>query len=212
MRVLVTGSEGFIGKHLVAALLARGDEVVGIDRANGTDILRCDLPDADRVFHLAAQTDAYSRDAMGDAMTNIIGSLRIFERYGSKVTFASSAMVNYPQNFYAVGKSAAEHYARLFGAGIVRFCNITGHGGHSVMEKFAAADELTIYGTGEQRRHYADVSEAVRALIDCEAGEMTVLSGEELTVNQIADRFPKKSRRYLPAKVGDMIDGRQLAA
>lgn len=34
MRVLVTGSAGFIGFHLVKRLLCRGDEVVGIDNIN----------------------------------------------------------------------------------------------------------------------------------------------------------------------------------
>jgi UDP-glucuronate 4-epimerase len=31
MRVLVTGSAGFIGYHLASRLLERGDEVVGVD-------------------------------------------------------------------------------------------------------------------------------------------------------------------------------------
>lgn len=34
MRVLVTGSAGFIGSHVALALLARGDEVLGLDNLN----------------------------------------------------------------------------------------------------------------------------------------------------------------------------------
>ncbi|MBK9657696.1 MAG: NAD-dependent epimerase [Rhodanobacteraceae bacterium] len=34
MRILVTGTAGFIGSHVAAKLLARGDEVVGIDNLN----------------------------------------------------------------------------------------------------------------------------------------------------------------------------------
>ncbi len=35
MKVLVTGCAGFIGMHVCLRLLARGDEVVGIDNPNG---------------------------------------------------------------------------------------------------------------------------------------------------------------------------------
>jgi len=34
MKILVTGAAGFIGSHLAAALLARGDTVVGLDNFN----------------------------------------------------------------------------------------------------------------------------------------------------------------------------------
>src|SRR3712207_4915984 len=78
-RYVVTGAAGFIGSHLAAALVARGDDVVGVDAftdyydvavkeanaaASGVDVLRFDLADApltevidgaDGVFHLAGQ-------------------------------------------------------------------------------------------------------------------------------------------------------------
>jgi UDP-glucuronate 4-epimerase len=34
MQILVTGCAGFIGMHVAHSLLARGDEVVGIDNLN----------------------------------------------------------------------------------------------------------------------------------------------------------------------------------
>ena len=34
MKVLVTGTAGFIGSHVAQVLLARGDEVVGLDNLN----------------------------------------------------------------------------------------------------------------------------------------------------------------------------------
>lgn len=75
-RNVVTGGEGFIGRHLVAALCKRGDEVIVIGRPGSTrgpvpqvsDVLRIDLTDrpaldalfatreVDAVYHLAART------------------------------------------------------------------------------------------------------------------------------------------------------------
>ena len=34
MKILVTGTAGFIGYHLIKRLLERGDEVVGLDNIN----------------------------------------------------------------------------------------------------------------------------------------------------------------------------------
>jgi nucleoside-diphosphate-sugar epimerase len=47
LRIVVTGSEGFVGKHLRRALLARGCEVIGVDRpGTGAEIER-DLSEPD---------------------------------------------------------------------------------------------------------------------------------------------------------------------
>ena len=85
-KVLVTGSEGFIGQHLVELLLRKGFEVIGVDlcwyneafilpNTNKYKLLKLDfhsltedyLKDVDCVCHLAA----ISNDPMGDLDPNI---------------------------------------------------------------------------------------------------------------------------------------------
>ena len=60
MRTLVTGSEGFVGSHLVAYLTARGQEVVGTSLSapegdgTGVERKRLDVLDEDAVRHVVA--------------------------------------------------------------------------------------------------------------------------------------------------------------
>jgi UDP-glucose 4-epimerase len=95
MRALVTGGAGFIGSHLVDALVARGDEVVALDdlstgRREHVDpaatLVEHDVrtpfeTDADVVFHLAAQADvgtSMERPAF-DAEVNVVGTVNALE-------------------------------------------------------------------------------------------------------------------------------------
>lgn len=208
-RIVVTGHLGFVGRHLLERLV--GAEVIGMDIKDGNDIINCDLPDADKVFHLAAQTNAQSDDVEEDALTNVIGSVRVFERYRDKVVFASSSMVNYPVSPYAISKAAGEAYARMFGAAIVRFCNLYGPGGHSVIDKFQAAERLTIFGSGEQVRTFASVGEALDALLSAEPGKTKILDGVDYSVNDVAKMFPSKPIDRLPIGRLDLMDARQIA-
>lgn len=192
MQALVTGSEGFVGRHLCRALASRGVDVVGFDIKSGKDILQDELPDVDRVYHLAARTDAQNHEAWSDAEVNIMGTLRLLMKYRSSLVFASSSMVNYPSSPYAISKRAGEQYAKLYGAAVVRFCNIFGHGGHSVIDKFREADVLTINGSGTQLRTYAPIDDAINALLTIKPGELQILRGRDLTVCEIAKMFPGK--------------------
>jgi nucleoside-diphosphate-sugar epimerase len=57
MRVFLSGHKGFVGRHLHAALKARGDDVTGIDLVDGDDALdffRTDETSFEVAFHCAA--------------------------------------------------------------------------------------------------------------------------------------------------------------
>jgi len=95
MRALVTGGAGFIGSHLVDALVARGNDVLVLDdlstgrreyvnaaaQFRPHDIREPFEIDADVVFHLAAQADVgTSMERPGfDAEVNVVGTVNTLE-------------------------------------------------------------------------------------------------------------------------------------
>jgi UDP-glucose 4-epimerase len=132
VRAIVTGGAGFIGSHLVEALVARGDDVTVVDDlssgrrenlAESARFVEADVRDASAVegafasarpefcFHLAAQADvriSIERPAH-DCEVNVIGTIRVLEaaqRHGAQVILASTGGAIYGECERPAGEDA----------------------------------------------------------------------------------------------------------
>jgi UDP-glucose 4-epimerase len=141
-KLLVTGGAGFLGSHLVEALLERGHAVTVLDRKptawlpRGILFAQADLrdrtalaaavKDQDAVYHLAgfADLNAAKTRPLDTVHTNILGTVHLLEAmrvHGvSRFLFASTAYVYSREGgFYRCSKQACEsyieEYARTFG-------------------------------------------------------------------------------------------------
>jgi UDP-glucose 4-epimerase len=114
VRAVVTGGAGFVGSHVVDALLARGDEVVVVDslvtgrRENvprDADLRVQDVREPldelfgevrpEAVFHLAAQADVRVsvERPVEDAQVNVVGTVNVLEaarKHDAHVVFSST--------------------------------------------------------------------------------------------------------------------------
>ena len=161
MRAIVTGGAGFIGSHLVDALVARGDEVTVFDnlstgrreRVNeGARLVEGDARDAAAVenafgneaevcFHLAAQADvrvSVERPDF-DLEVNALGTVRVLEaagRQGTQVVFASTGGAIYGECEEPAGEDSPRRPLSPYGA-----------------SKLAAEEYLAVYNRLQDRGH-----------------------------------------------------------
>jgi ADP-L-glycero-D-manno-heptose 6-epimerase len=196
MKVVVTGSAGFIGSHVVAALRSRGDEVVGVDPRSSMPLSFEDAVasgDVERVIHLGAISSTTETD--GDLLkrVNVELSQRIWRwcaAEGVPLVYASSAAVYgageagfdeeapcEPLNGYARSKLAFDSWALEQGAAPPRW---------------AGCRYFNVYGPGEEHKG-AMASFVSKTLQDIAAGRPTRLF-----------RWGRQLRDFV--WVGDVVD------
>lgn len=90
MNILITGSSGFVGKHLMTALKASGHTILGVDKKEGLNIanfpelyktVKHFMPNVEMIVHLAANCSTqHSIDHPNeDFSDNLIGTFNICE-------------------------------------------------------------------------------------------------------------------------------------
>lgn len=193
MNFLISGSEGFIGKHTVELLQDKGHKVYGLDIKNSwTDDIRTGLCEyefenynIDYIIHLAALKSVPESfiNPIDYNMTNINGTcnlLRYAKKYNvKKFVFASSAAVygdSYPETQplspYGLTKLVGEQYCEMLKVPYValRYFNVYGEGTHEgVIPNFIKCalknEPLKINGNGKNTRDFVYVGDIVQANI-----------------------------------------------
>lgn len=140
MRVLVTGSEGFIGRNLVKKLQSDGHEVLGYDTKTyelSTIINKINFTQIDEICHLGAISSTVEQDIDKLYEHNVKFSIELFKKaieYQIPVVYASSASVygntmkdelylHNPLNYYATTKMMVDIWVN---DNIQRFKHVTG--------------------------------------------------------------------------------------
>jgi UDP-glucuronate 4-epimerase len=132
MKVLITGAAGFIGMHVAQRLLARGDEVVGIDNLN--DYYDVRLKEA-RLAQLAGRPGfRFVRLDIADT----VGVAALFDKEGfdGVINLAAQAGVRYSLvNPHAYAQS-----------NLVGFVNLLEGCRHGKVGHFVFASSSSVYG------------------------------------------------------------------
>lgn len=197
-KVLVTGSSGYIGRHLVKLLTENGHEVVGLDRVykpqvvskfiNHNVLENTDIPgEYDAVVHLAGlvQVGGSFLAPMDYYRTNVVGTLNMLERVQyDNFIFASTGTVKTPNNPYSLSKMNCETLLRQYCElnqkkhTIFRFYNVTGSAGYEPtnpdglffnLMKAIKTGEFNLYGNQFGTRDGTAIRDYIHVLEICSA-------------------------------------------
>lgn len=189
MKILVTGSEGFIGSHVMRLL----PEATRFDLKLGNDV-REGIPDADVIIHLAGSIDINeSFDQPYEYFMNNTYPLTLLPR-DSRVVFASSAAVYSLNSPYGLSKLLGEKLLpdnsvslRIFNP----FGADENHDPENHLIPNLMSGEATVYNNGEQIRNFIHVEDVARAIVFSALGNFTgvydVCSDEPLSVREVVD-------------------------
>ncbi|MGB1872457.1 MAG: NAD-dependent epimerase [Candidatus Puniceispirillaceae bacterium] len=136
MKVLVTGAAGFIGMHCIERLLARGDQVVGIDNLN--DYYEVSLKES-RLVRIADHPD-FSNHVISVEDREAMADIFAAEKPDRVIHLAAQAGVRY----------SLENPHAYVDANLAGFMNILEGCRHNDVAHLVYASSSSVYGGNEQ--------------------------------------------------------------
>lgn len=203
MKMIVTGSAGFIGKALCQELRKRAVEVIEIDRMTGQEASAISeyLKDGDVacVFHLAAQTSVFNDDLAQIRKDNIDTFMIVAdecERYHVKLVYASSSTANLcnTTSMYGISKHFDEQYASIYckNATGVRLHNVYGPNprNRTLLWYLLNRDKVELYNYGQNIRCFTYIDDVIEGLIyavGCNKPLINVANVQPVTIMYFAN-------------------------
>jgi len=172
-KILVTGSDGFIGKPLVKRLSGMEYAVTGFDLADGdiaeeSTLTRLEKEDISYVFHLAGKTfvpESWTHP-FGFYLTNVMGTANVLEfcrKTGAGLTYVSSYLYGKPEYLPVDENHPIKAYnpyshSKLVAEELCRYYRDQFHLGISILRPF------NVYGPGQSGQFL--VPELIRKMLD----------------------------------------------
>jgi len=180
MRCLVTGASGFLGSHLVSALLERNHIVTVLLRPDSDPVrLRDNMHQVrvlygsleylnrldegltqepvDAVFHLAwSGVTGDFRNHTAPAMRNVIGSLQLWEllrQHNCKTFIGVGSQAEYGPYAQVLTENLSANPETVYGASKLALCQILKQFCVSVEMRFVWLRLLSLFGPADDERH-----------------------------------------------------------
>lgn len=206
MRVLVTGSNGFLGQRVMRLLEQCGHEPVGADLDHSV-LSPGFSSDADAAIHLAAHKHAGMGEEFPEqvAHLNIVGTGNVV-RAVPKVILASTCKAAAPVTCYGASKLIAERIVLNAGGTVVRLVNVEGSSG-SVTEIWGRVPEGDPLPVTDTWRMFITPARAAALLVyalELEPGRYAPTPRPLMSPAQLAAvRHPGRNTRPVPLRRGD---------
>ena len=213
MKILLTGSEGFIGQHLQSFLKDK-HQLICLDKKTGNDLLTCDLDyDVDLVIHLAGLSGV--RDSLDNPVdywtNNVVATYRVFKQFknGPKILYASSSTAREPwRNPYAMSKYYMETIAPHNALGM-RFTTVYGPGAREQMLiPKILRDEVSYINIDHSRDfiHIEDVQTAISFLISNKIKKRKVIDVGTGISNKLIDILSHINMDVKDKRIGTIFE------